>query len=403
MTRNLFFLYLMEICAGVARGSYLVCIGWTTLIVVGDVAAVGQVFIVAMLTNIFGGPVTAVFVDRYNRKRLTMIAHTGIAFCLLAIGFAVDQNNSLPLPWFFITVIGVTLLRGLYQGSHDGLIHANVARTDLVHVVARFRGTHLLATAIGTVITGLVIESQSPLAGFVLAALASVLLVTAVAPIKGVIVSQNATALAGFMAGFGADFAGGLEIFRNNLLLRNLTLLAGVALPIGQLSNAILSSFIHDDLGRGSDAFGFVDAAWPIGGMVAAAILSLGLKRLSAVGMEYAFAFMVGVVTIVFAYCTSVPTLALLHAAMGFSVWMCRIVIDGRILQICTNANVGRSRVYIDVMFSFVAMIMCFSPTFVKLSSTSNYFLFWGIIVVISSLLLWFRQLGQPQSRLDPN
>ena len=32
------FLYLMEFCAGMARGSYLVCIGWTTLIVIGDVA-----------------------------------------------------------------------------------------------------------------------------------------------------------------------------------------------------------------------------------------------------------------------------------------------------------------------------------------------------------------------------
>jgi len=34
----------MELCAGLARGSYLVCIGWTTLVVIGDVAAVGQVF-----------------------------------------------------------------------------------------------------------------------------------------------------------------------------------------------------------------------------------------------------------------------------------------------------------------------------------------------------------------------
>jgi len=40
--RNLFFLYLMELCAGSARGAYLVCIGWTTLIVSGDVAAVDQ-------------------------------------------------------------------------------------------------------------------------------------------------------------------------------------------------------------------------------------------------------------------------------------------------------------------------------------------------------------------------
>ena len=392
MNRNLFFLYLMELCAGFARGSYLVCIGWITLIVVGDVAAVGQVFIVAMLTVMLGGPITAVFVDRYNRKHMTIVAHTGIALSLLALGIAVNNNSDLPLPWFFVTVIAVTLLRHLYQGSHDGLIHANVDKNELVHVVARFRGTHLLATAFGTVITGMMIEHQSPLAGFVMAALASALLVVTVAPIRGVIVSQNATGLTGFLS----DFAGGLAIFRNNHLLRNLTLLAGVALPIGQLSNAILSSFIHDDLGRGSDAFGLVDAAWPIGGMAAAAILSHGFKRLSATGMEYFLALLVGVVTIVFAYCTTVLSLALLHAAMGFSVWMCRIVIDGRVLQICSTDTVGRTKVYVEVMFSFAAMIMCLSPSVVKLPSTSGYFLFWGIVVVISSLLLWLSNGRKP-------
>ena len=57
MNKNLFLLYLMELCAGLARGSYLVCIGWTTWVVSGDVAAVGQVFIVAMLTTMLAGPV----------------------------------------------------------------------------------------------------------------------------------------------------------------------------------------------------------------------------------------------------------------------------------------------------------------------------------------------------------
>ena len=80
-----------------------------------------------MLTTIFGGPIAAVFVDRYNRKHLTIIAHAGIALSLLSLGLAINNNGDLPLPWFFVTVIAVTLLRNLYQGSHDGLIHANVA------------------------------------------------------------------------------------------------------------------------------------------------------------------------------------------------------------------------------------------------------------------------------------
>jgi hypothetical protein len=396
MKRNLFFLYMMELCAGAARGSYLVCIGWTTLIVIGDVAAVGQVFIVAMITTIIAGPVAAVIVDRYNRKGLTIIAHLCIATALLFLGLAVAFDSGLSLFWFFLTVVVVTIFRNLYQGSHDGLIHANVSSGKMVYVIARFRGIHLLATAVGTVLTGIIIEYQSPTAGFIFAALGSVLLVLAVAFVRGVISKENATGFSGFLA----DFSGGLALFNNNRMLRNLTILAGVALPIGQLSNAILSSFIRDDLNRGSDIFGFVDAAWPVGGMAAAAVLSLGLRKLSASNMEYFFALFVGLSTIVFSFCTSVISLAMMYAAMGFSVWMCRIVIDGRVLQICTGATVGRTKVYIEVMFSFAAMIMCFSPTLVKLTSTSSYFLFWGIIVVISTAILWLRQPGDDSQRL---
>jgi len=387
--RNLVFIYMMELCAGSARGAYLVCIGWTTLIVSGDVAAVGQVFIVAMITTIFAGPVAGVIVDRYNRKFLTIIAHVGIAASLLGLGLAVTFDSELSVLWFFLTVVSVTIFRNLYQGSHDGLIHANVDPKDLVHVVARFRGVHLLATAVGTVLTGIAIEYRSAGAGFFLAALFSILLVLAVAFVRGVTTKENATGFVGFVQ----DFAGGLALFRSNQVLRILTILAGIALPIGQLSNAILSSFIHDDLGRSSDVFGLVDAAWPVGGMAAAAVLSLGMKKLSAANMEYLFSLLVGIATIVFSVCTTVFSLALLHAAMGFSVWMCRIVIDGRILQICTEHTVGRTKVYIDIMFSFAAMIMCFSPTLIKLPSTSSYFLYWGLFVVIGTGVLWQRQL----------
>ena len=371
-----------------ARGSYLVCIGWTTLIVSGEVAAVGQVFIVAMITIILTGPIVSVIVDRHNRKYLTIIAHLGIAAALSSLGLAVAFDSGLDLFWFFLTVTIVTTFRTLYQSSHDGLIHANVSSEKMIHTVARFRGIHLMATAAGTVLTGVVIEYLSVIAGFLLAALFSIFLVVAVAFVKGVTSKQNATGFSGFMQ----DFSAGLALFKQCQVLRVLILLAGVALPIGQLSNAILSSFIHDDLGRGSDVFGIVDAAWPIGGMAAAAVLGLGLRNISAPNMEYFFSLLVGIATIVFAFCTTIFSLVILHAAMGFTVWMCRIFIDGRILQICTTETVGRTKVFIEVMFSFAAMIMCFSPTLISLPSTSDYFLYWGLLVVISTALLWLRQ-----------
>jgi hypothetical protein len=213
-------------------------------------------------------------------------------------------------------------------------------------------------------------------------------LVFSVVFVRGVKTRKSTSGL----VGLGQDLSGGLALFRKNHLLRNLTLIAGIALPIGQLSNAILSSFIHDDLGRGSDVFGLVDAAWPIGGMAAAAVLSLGLQKLSASNMEYLFSLLVGLVTIVFSLCTTVISLAVMHAAMGFTVWMCRILIDGRVLQICTEYTLGRTKVYIEIMFSFAAMVMCLSPTLVKLSMTSSYFFYWGMFVVVSTGLLWVRR-----------
>ena len=63
MRGNLRFLYVMEVLAGLSRGSYLACIGWTTLLISDDVGRVGQIVIVAMLTNIFAGPIICISSD----------------------------------------------------------------------------------------------------------------------------------------------------------------------------------------------------------------------------------------------------------------------------------------------------------------------------------------------------
>lgn len=391
----------MECFSGLARGSYLVCIGWTALIVSNDVAKVGQVFIAAMLANIVAGPLVGILADRYNRKHVTIVAHLLISLPLLMLALALAVEPDLSIIWFFLVVILVNTFRLLHFCAHDGLIHANVDEDDLVHAVARFRGVHLFAVSVGTIAAGMIIERFSPAAGFLFSASMSILLIIPMVFVAGVKTKQNA---AGYI-GFVADFAAGLDIFRSNRMVRLIAILAAVTLPVGQLSNAILSSFIRDDLGGGSDAFGFVDAAWPIGGMLAAMLLSLGLRVLSAKNMEYVFGLLVGLSTIIFSLTTSIVNLAIVHAMMGFSVWLCRIIIDGRVLQICEAENVGRTKVYVEMMFSLSAMIMAFSPTLVKLPSTSGYFLFWGGFVVIATLLVmvWQRVSGSALSRVSDN
>ena len=109
--KNLKFLYLIAIFAGLARGSYLVSIGWTTLVVSNDVARVGQVFVIAMLTNMVAGPLVGVMVDRYNRKHVIIAGHLVIFLSLLMLALALSKGPNLPQIWFFVTVIVVSAFR----------------------------------------------------------------------------------------------------------------------------------------------------------------------------------------------------------------------------------------------------------------------------------------------------
>jgi len=390
---NLFFLYLMEFFAGFSRGAYLVCIGWTTLIITDDVATVGQIFVTAMLSSMLFAPVTGVIVDRYNRKSLTIIAHLGIAISMAAIGTALASDAQMPIIWLFMAVIFISIFRQLYQSCHDGLIQANVAKNQLVHSLAQFRATQLLTVSIGTALTGLIINSFDPASGFMFAAITSLPLIIAATFIKGVLSKENAAGLQGFFI----DFVEGLALFRSNASLRTLILIVAIATPVGQLSNAVLSSFMRDDLGFGADAFGFVDAAWPLGGMAAAAILSLGIKKLSVPNMEYILCFAVGLFTIIFSLMSSVISLALVHAALGFTVWMTAIIIDGRVLQTADPKDVGRTKAYIQISYAVIALAMSLSPSVIKFTSSSDYFLYWGVAIVIGALFLSLQKFMTPR------
>jgi hypothetical protein len=66
-----------------------------------------------------------------------------------------------------------------------------------------------------------------------------------------------------------------------------------------------------------------------------------------------------------------------------------------RVLQICGEENVGRSRAHIEMAFSVSAIAMCLSPTLIALPQTGQYFLFWGVVGVVGTVAayLWQRRL----------
>ena len=170
-------IYAMDLIAGASRGSFLVCLGWTTLVVSGSVALVGQVFLLGMITTMIAGPLLGALVDRWNRRKVAMGAHASIAVVMLVGALWLTGDGTPGAGFFYALTLAVYTFRQAYLLAHDGLIKANVVDAALTRTIARTRLIHLLGTALMTVVTGAIIESVSPAAGFVASALISVIVV----------------------------------------------------------------------------------------------------------------------------------------------------------------------------------------------------------------------------------
>lgn len=391
-------LYCMELFSGLAYGSYLGCIGWSTLVITNSVATVGQIFIVQAMTMMLMGPLVGVVIDRYKRKHLIILGQMFIGLPMLSLGILIFNTSDFSTFWLFLAVFVASCARLLYRGSFDGIIREAIKDDDddiILQIVARSNTLNSLSKAGGMAGIGILINETSVGHGFFACAIASALLLCVACFLTGGVAKTNSNGIGGYWS----DFKEGLEIFKTNKDIQMLALLSAVALPVGQLTNALLSSFIRDDLHQGSDVFGMVDAGWAIGGMAAAAIMSMVAKRFDRPHIEYYLAILAGASTILFSYCTDFISLAFVHGAMGFFVWFCRIIISGRVIRACNNHNVGRTRVYMEVMVGVSATLMCLSPTAFVLDATAHYFLYWGMFIVGAAVLLWMWRLVQYRNR----
>lgn len=386
INRAIKLLYLMELFSGLARGSYLGCIGWTALVLSNSVATVGQIFILQSLTMMFAGPVIGVFIDRHKRKNLIILAQFTIAIAMAGIGFLLFSIEKLSVYWLFGAVLIISTTRIVYRGAFSGILRGAIVNAHVLRSVAQANTIHLMSTAAGMASAGLIIDRFSMGHGFIASAVASVAVLLIAMFLDGGVVKSNVKGLSGYWQ----DFKLGLEIFKQSKPIQLVALLSATALPIGQLSNALLPSFIRDDLGKTSDVFGTVDAGWAIGGMGAAAVLSVFSKRISTQYAEYFLAVLAGLATIAFSFGIELISLTVMHGLMGFFVWSCRILITGRIIELSSTENVGRITVNNEVLFGVSATLMCLSPSIIALEETSSYFLYWGMFVIASAVSLGF-------------
>jgi MFS family permease len=268
-----------------------VALAFVVLNATNSPGAVGAVFLVATLPNLFFGPIAGTLVDRWDHREVMIVSDLLRAALVLLIPIAVVTDLILVYPLVFL----VTTISIFFRPAKVAILPRLISSDDLVAGNSAMWVAETFADIGGYVLAGLFVAllgSQLPLAFWADAVtyVASAILIAtiSVAPLKRTARDAIATATNG--QGFVAELREGWHFLRGEPVLLANTLQATVgqfmlgiflvltpvyakdAIDAGTLSASTAYSFIEGAIGAGNllggFAIGLIGSRMALGRMV---------------------------------------------------------------------------------------------------------------------------------------
>lgn len=375
--------YATILLAGINRGLFIVCIAWTMLIVSDSTASVGLVFVVIHLINIFLGPVVGTIVDRIERRALVILGQ-----CLMVLSFSIPLVLKLSAveisATHLLVMAAITGLGSLTMaGALDAILQHVVSTENRARTIAFAGAIRQLAMVLGAGLGGYVTHLFAPEWSFAFGAAIAigVILLSVFLP------SAIAGGAAPKRPSFWRGTLDGIRMMQGDKTIAMLAGVTALCFSTGQLTNVLLPGFIKFDLGAGSDLYGLADAAWSVGGVLAALLVAQVMSvRKSALFWPSFMTIMLGISTVLFSMTTSLIGIVTLHAAMGACFSAGKVLADGKVLEVCPNDYVGRVRSNQQSLISVFGVVMYLSPTLLGMSSSKSLYQLWGAVVAMIAI-----------------
>ena len=195
------------------------------------------------------------------------------------------------------------------------------------------------------------------------------------------------------MENLASEMMSGIRELSAMPVVLRIGLLTAIGFSVGQLSNVLLPSFVRDDLGGDARLFGIVDALWSVGGVAAALAAARFLRAYKLAHIEFHAAILLGLVTMSLWVVTHPVVLMIAYFLLGSLFSISRVVCDGRILEICPEAVVGRVRTHIQSLISVAGLVIYLSPTLLPIESAATSYLVWGAVVMVAATALYWSHL----------
>ena len=309
--RNFSFLWTAQLIS--TMGSALTSLAASIYIyrLTGSAASVGLMLIATAAPSLVVGLVAGVFVDRFDRKRIMVIADIIRGLMVFAIPFLVQSN----IAWLYIVVALSATIGQFFDPALESVMPEIASEEELSAANSMMAISSFGSTAIGFAASGLIASQADISWAFYLDALTflvSSVLVMFVR-VRRIPVEESMGARVIFK-----NIRIGIQFLYTTPILRSLFLVGIPVIISFGLTNALLLPFADQALGATEFEYGIQEGLTSLG-FVAGSLLMAGIFDRMREGPWMAVSFIgMGVLGIAYSQVFSIPVAILLSTFSGF-------------------------------------------------------------------------------------
>jgi len=258
-------------------GSALTALAASILVyrVTNSAMSVGLMLVATSGPTVLIGLVAGVFVDRYDRKRIILIADLLRAILIFLIPILISLN----INWLYVIIALTSTITQFFDSAHASVLPEVATEKELSAATSLMTISSMGSTAVGFATAGLIAASSNIVWAFYLDGasflISAVLILLTHVPAMPVAENTSVRAV-------GENLQAGLKVIGSNFMLRSLfTVIAPVYLVFG-LEISLFLPFTLRELGGTEFHFGLQEAAEAVGIVLGSLMMARLADRIRA-------------------------------------------------------------------------------------------------------------------------
>lgn len=312
----------------------------------GSAIDVGKMMIAATIPTLVLGPVAGVFVDRWSRRRVMIVADVIRGLIYLAVPFATS------LAWVYIGIFCASIMSRFFYPAKSAIVPSLVASTDLMAASGLNQTSGAVVSIVGPALGGALAGTFGPgaalaanavsffISGILIAAIrinepAGRVATAALAPVAAAAPDRSLAAVL-------RQLADGLRFLGSQRAVRFYTgFFAACMLCLGGI-NVLFVPFAKDVLGFSIQMIGLSESSQAVGGLIGAIVVTLIAARMKRARLIFGSVVAIGLLLAALGLNRAPLAALLLMAGIGAALSALNIPLSAELMKLIPDAVRGR-------------------------------------------------------------